>query len=312
MNSDLYALIALAARYWFVALIAVLLFRGWRMTVADNRRAKLLREWMGQTGCVGELIANPGAKRHASYPIPREGVLGSARNADVRIRHRDLRRAHAHFELREGGLLLKPLGRAELKVGGGFTGDAVFLQDGDVLTIGRLQLMLVLFDAPVEEEEEDEWFEVGPDAVPADEDEEEWYGGESATAHTRRMPDGGDERPQARPKRGRKVPVSIDGQFSEKPAVRRGRKTASAVDLPFDLQPATRRARPVPDDAQTWSPERPAAKRTRPVKGNAEEQFYERPAARRAASGRPATKGKRVRQAANDDAFDEDTIWPDL
>jgi predicted component of type VI protein secretion system len=255
LNSDLYALIALAARYWFVALIAVLLFRGWRMTVADNRRAKLLREWMGQTGCVGELIANPGAKRHTSYPIPREGVLGSARNADVRIRHRDLRRAHAHFELREGGLLLKPLGRAELKVGGGFTGDAVFLQDGDVLTIGRLQLMLVLFDAPVEEEE-DEWFEVGPDAaVPADEEAEEWYSeyGESAAAHARRMPDGGDERPQTRPKRVRKVPVSLDGQFSEKPASKRGRKAASSVNLPFDLQPAPRHAHPTPDDVQTWS-----------------------------------------------------------
>ena len=243
MNSDLYALIALAARYWFVALIAVLLFRGWRMTVADNRRAKLLREWMGQTGCVGELIANPGAKRHASYPIPREGVLGSARNADVRIRHRDVRRAHAHFELREGGLLLKPLGRAELKVGAGFTGEAVFLQDGDVLTIGRLHLMLVLFDAPMEEEEEtDEWFEVGPEAAPAEEDEE-WFGDQSARA--RRMPEGEDpfEAPPAAG-RGRRIPVSLDGQFLEKPAGKRGRKAAPAVNLPFDPAPAGRRALP--------------------------------------------------------------------
>ena len=45
----MYSLIALAARYWFAGLIVVILFRGWRMTVADNRRARLLRGWMGQT-----------------------------------------------------------------------------------------------------------------------------------------------------------------------------------------------------------------------------------------------------------------------
>jgi hypothetical protein len=73
LSSDLYALVALAARYWFAALMLLLLFRGWRMTVADNRRAKLLREWMGQTGCVGELIANPGARNRVSYPIPGKG-----------------------------------------------------------------------------------------------------------------------------------------------------------------------------------------------------------------------------------------------
>jgi len=172
LSSEVYALIALAARYWFVGLILVILFRGWRMTVADNRRAKLLREWMGQTGCVGELIANPGGKRRVSYPIPREGVLGSAGKADVRIRHRDMRRAHAHFELREGGLLVRPLGRAQLSVGEGFTGEAVFLRDGDVLSIGKLRLMLVLFDAPAEPKAgEDEWFEVheDPDAWPDEE-----------------------------------------------------------------------------------------------------------------------------------------------
>ena len=214
MTSDLYALIALAARYWFVALIVALLFRGWRMTVADNRRAKLLREWMGQTGCVGELILNPGSKKRVSYPIPREGVLGSAFSADVRIRHRDVARAHAHFELREGGLLIKPLGRAALKVGGGFTGEAVFLQDGDVLTIGKLQLMLVLFDAPQEEEEEDQWFEVEPDAAPEDGEADEPYERQPEVAYARPLPDEKGGRPS---KRARKVPVTLDGEFIQTP-----------------------------------------------------------------------------------------------
>lgn len=247
MNSDLYALIALAARYWFVALIVILLFRGWRMTVADNRRAKLLREWMGQTGCVGELILSPGSRKRVSYPIPREGVMGSGRAADVRIRSRELMRAHAHFELREGGLLIRPLGKAELSVGGGFSGESVFLRDGDVLSIGRLQLMLVLFDAPVEEEETDEWFEVGPDAVSEDDsedDSDEWFG-ERPAARRARTPEDEDGQYQrsaarrvqspdgARIRRARKVPVTLEGHFSEAPAPKRARKMPAEAEFPF-------------------------------------------------------------------------------
>ncbi len=315
MNSDLYALISLAARYWFVALIVTLLFRGWRMTVADNRRAKLLREWMGQTGCVGELILNPGSKKRVSYPIPREGVLGSAVSADVRIRHRDMLRAHAHFELREGGLLMVPMGRAELKVGGGFTGEAVFLEDGDVVTIGKLQLMLVLFDAPAEEEEEDQWFEVEP-GDPEDGEADEPYERQPEVAYARPLPDERSARPS---KRARKVPVTLDGQFIETPAdqprkkparrvrqvpvtpegqfvetpmeqprqrpSKRGQKPAVQFDLPFDPAPVSKRARVAPDGGE-WADgagRNPTAKRAR-----------------------------RIKPTAPNDDFNEDAIWRDL
>ena len=322
MNSDLYALIALAARYWFVALIVALLFRGWRMTVADNRRAKLLREWMGQTGCVGELILNPGSKKRVSHPIPREGVLGSGFSADVRIRHRDVERAHAHFELREGGLLMKPLGRASLSVGGGFTGEAVFLQDGDVLTIGKLQLMLVLFDAPMEEEEADEWFDVAsePEDGEADEpyerrpvsharpmdDEDEWA--ERPARRARHLPeaagkapvaksarrvrnpqDAVHEAPGAKPaRRARNVPVSLEGQFAPAPMTlprekRAKRGRSAAAEIELPFDP-----RPV------------RGRRTPPNGGEAR------------GSGAAKAKGGRTRPAAPHDDFSEDTIWPDL
>ena len=306
MNSDLYALISLAARYWFVALIVVLLFRGWRMTVADNRRAKLLREWMGQTGCVGELILNPGSKKRVSYPIPREGVLGSAVSADVRIRHRDMQRAHAHFELREGGLLMKPMGRAELKVGGGFTGEAVFLEDGDVLTIGKLQLMLVLFDAPAEEEEEDQWFEVEP-GDPEDGEADEPYERQPEVAYARpskrarKVPvtlegqfiQSPVDQPRQKPaRRVRQVPVTLEGQFIETPMeqprqrpAKRGRKAAAAFDLPFDPAPTPNRSR-VNSDGGEWTDgagRNPTAKRAR-----------------------------RIKPTAPNDDFDEDAIWRDL
>ena len=319
MNSDLYALIALAARYWFVALIVILLFRGWRMTVADNRRAKLLREWMGQTGCVGELILSPGSRRRVSYPIPREGVMGSGRAADVRIRSRELMRAHAHFELREGGLLIRPLGKAELSVGGGFSGESVFLRDGDVLTIGRLQLMLVLFDAPVEEEETDEWFEVGPDAVSEDDsedDSDEWFG-ERPVARRARTPedeDGQYQRPAARHAR---TPEDEDGQYQR--PVRRARipedeggqyqRPARRVQSPDGAR--IRRARKVPVTLEGHFSEAPAPKRARKMPAEAEFPF-EAASGGRARRGAAKPKGARVKKPAGGNSTNEDAIWRDL
>jgi len=277
LSSDLYALVALAARYWFVALIVIILFRGWRMTVADNRRAKLLRAWMGQTGCVGEWIVNPGSKKRASYPIPREGVLGSGRSADVRIRHRDVRRAHAHFELREGGLLIRPLGRAQLSVGSGHTGEAVFLQDGDVLTIGRLKLMLALFETPAEEDEPDEWFEVESVDSPDDEGED-FYDELPKSPYARPASAEGNGPGAQRTKRAVRVgdvilpgdaPVAARGRASGEPkSVRRSRRTPDGAEILYDPDPAS--------------------------------------------DGRKARGGRRAKASPQDDAFDEDTIWPDL
>ena len=308
MSSELYALIALAARYWFVALIVVLLFRGWRMTVLDNRRAKLIREWMGQTGCVGEWIANPGSKKRVSYPIPREGVLGSGRSADVRIRHRDLKRAHAHFELREGGLLVRPLGSALLAVGGGHTGEAVFLQNGDVLTVGNLELMLVLFDAPDEADEaSDEWFEVGhgPDESDGYEEDEE---GEFPAASEPQSALKARRIIKAPSKRASAV-ASGDNIFFEPDPPKRGRAasqktvvqnhplfptadTTQSGEAPRGgKRPTVRRAMTAPDDAETWFPEPPAAARKN----------------RAAQSG----TAKRVPPAGRDEFFNEETIWRD-
>ncbi len=85
----------------------------------------------------------------------------------------------------------------------------MFLQDGDVLTVGKLQLMLVLFDAQAEEEEEaeDEWFEVQPDA-PADAEADEPDDGQPESMYARPQTDGGNGRPA---KHARQAPASLEG-----------------------------------------------------------------------------------------------------
>lgn len=154
MNTEMYTLLAMFARYFFAGLMVVVVFRAWRITIKDNRRAKVLRDWSPETGCVGELLVNPENKRRQVHPIPREGVLGSSRKADIRVKYKDVLPMHAHIEEREGGLLIRPLGRAKVALGKGlFTGEQLFAKDGDMLNIGKQKMMIVLFEpgAPAEE-----------------------------------------------------------------------------------------------------------------------------------------------------------------
>ena len=109
MSDGLYEILALAARYFFAGLFLLIVLRAWRVTVRDARRARKLRRLSPQTGLSGELVVLEGegrARRGMRYPVIREGTLGSARSADVRVRHPSVRPRHARFELTEEGLAL--------------------------------------------------------------------------------------------------------------------------------------------------------------------------------------------------------------
>lgn len=152
MNAETYEILALAARYWFIALAALVVIRGWRSAVRDNRKAKLLRDWAGGAGCVGELVVlDDGQKskkktlRGARFAVPEEGLIGSGGMADIRIHHPDVRRRHIRFVYEPGRLVLVNAGRAKAECPVAPDGRQT-LRDGDRLTIGRLKLLMVFYD----------------------------------------------------------------------------------------------------------------------------------------------------------------------
>ena len=87
MSEGAYELLALAARYWFVLLIALIVARGWHACVTDNRRGKLLRGKNGDASCVGELLVirdeDHGRLEGKRFPVPAEGMLGRRRADQV-------------------------------------------------------------------------------------------------------------------------------------------------------------------------------------------------------------------------------------
>ncbi|MDO4547758.1 MAG: FHA domain-containing protein [Clostridia bacterium] len=146
MDSDLFALVSMAARYWFCGLMLLIVFRAWHITFVDNKNARKLRKWSPETGCVGQFVVDPRSeKKRACLPIPKEGTLGSSGKSDIYVREKGVKRLHLTFEVREGGLLIKPRKGARVLLNDEFSSEALFARDGDTVTVGEVKLLLVMF-----------------------------------------------------------------------------------------------------------------------------------------------------------------------
>ena len=149
MSTNAYELLALAMRYVFAALIVLIVIRAWFGASVDSQRAAQLRKLSPDTGIIGELLVMDGGERAKSgmrYPLTLEGTIGSSRRADIRIRHHSVRGRHAIYQMTDEGVFVR--GHANLRIadGAGRSARELLLQDGDVLQVGGVRLMLVLTD----------------------------------------------------------------------------------------------------------------------------------------------------------------------
>lgn len=153
MSVGAYELLALCMRYVFAALMILIVVRIWRATVVDYHRANELRRLSPETGIIGEMLVLNGDGRTRSgmrFPLIREGTIGSASSTDIRLLSRSVRRRHAFFQMTRDGLLVR--GQSGAKLGGDGVETGVrerLINDGDVLNIGKIRLMLILADGEV-------------------------------------------------------------------------------------------------------------------------------------------------------------------
>ena len=189
MSRDAYELLALGARYVFAGLMVLIALRAARLTAVDSRRAAKLRRLSPMTGLSGELVVLEGdgkAPRGMRYPVIREGMIGSARSCDVRIRHASVRRRHACFQLTEQGLSVRDHAGARLRDGDGEVVREMTLLDGDSFWVGRIHLLLVLSNATAAQSRR------APEDFFATRRDEEWDGEDRETHGERAAYDGED------------------------------------------------------------------------------------------------------------------------
>lgn len=150
ISASVYEIIALAARYFFAAIMLLIVARAWKITIVDSRRAASLRRLSPETGVCGEFLVVRGhgrAKDGMRYPVIREGLIGSSRKADIRLRSSSVRRVHAFFELTPNGLRLRGQRGAHMFNARGNSRRELLLGDGSRVTIGQVELLLILTEA---------------------------------------------------------------------------------------------------------------------------------------------------------------------
>ena len=156
MSANAYEILALAMRYVFAFLMLLIVLRAWRITSVDSRRARKLRRLSPQTGIIGEMLVVDGgerAKPGMRYPVTLEGSIGSAKTADVRVRHSSVRRRHAYYLMTEDGLFVRGHASARIRRDHGNLEREVLLRDGETLQLGKVSLLLVLSGADSAPEE---------------------------------------------------------------------------------------------------------------------------------------------------------------
>jgi len=112
VSAQAYELLALGARYWFVFLGVVIVWRSFKWLRKDAKiRRKRLRQ-LPDAGLVGELVVLAGSEAlppGSVIPLPREGTLGSVRSCDVSIPCSGVASRHGDFRFENGvGLILTP------------------------------------------------------------------------------------------------------------------------------------------------------------------------------------------------------------
>jgi len=158
MSADVYTVIALAARYWFLFLGVLIVLRSFSWLRKDSRLRHKRVKRLPDAGYVGELVVLAGNGElpvGTAIPLPREGTLGSLRICDVVVPVEGVLNKHVAFHFKTGkGLFVEPFYNGEFDVDGAACvkrGKPMVMYHGSRLGVGDAVLRMRLFvgvDAP--------------------------------------------------------------------------------------------------------------------------------------------------------------------
>ncbi len=113
MPAEIYEIVALAARFWFLFLMVMIVWRSYRWYARERRLRKKRMKYLPDAGYIGELVVVQSANGRdvgKAVSVPFEGTLGRARSNDLCIPAEGVDARHLHFRYDEKrGLALRPL-----------------------------------------------------------------------------------------------------------------------------------------------------------------------------------------------------------
>lgn len=152
LPTDIYRFLALTMRYWFLALMVIIVIRCYRWYRLERRNLKKSMQLLPDAGYIGELVVITGNDKlpaGTAISIPREGTLGVSRVNDIVVSDPNVSARHLWFRFdEERGLSVHPLSKNAANVDGKMiTGSkqTAMMIHGSRLYVGSLELRLRLF-----------------------------------------------------------------------------------------------------------------------------------------------------------------------
>ena len=152
MPNEIYEVVSQAARYWFLFLMVLIVWRSYRWLARDRRQSRKRLKLLPDAGYVGEMVVVHGSEELSpgmALPVTVEGVLGSSRGDDLYVPVHGVHKKHLWFEYdEEAGVLVHPFAGCRAEVDGipllGRRAQGC-LSHGSRLTVGEAELRLRLF-----------------------------------------------------------------------------------------------------------------------------------------------------------------------
>lgn len=150
--SEIYEVVSQGMRYWFVFLMAIIVWRSYRWLNRDRRQRKKRLRLLPDAGYVGELVIQKGNEELTPgmvFPVPWEGILGNLRGCDLCVTASGVARKHLWFRYEQDrGLMVKTFGGHRADVDGeDISGrrKQAYMAHGSRLTVGDVVLRLRMF-----------------------------------------------------------------------------------------------------------------------------------------------------------------------
>ncbi len=151
MQDALYDAVAFGMRYWFLLLIALMLFTLIAVSVKEYRRHKRIMDNVGSFVGYIEIVSGADEALGMRIGLTSKTVIGSGKHSDIVIEDEGVNRTHAVIDADGETVIITPVGGAAYKINGRFANKPHRIFTGDVLTFGTVEAAVYF-----KEEDEDD------------------------------------------------------------------------------------------------------------------------------------------------------------
>ncbi len=153
MPAEIYEVVALAARFWFLLLMGLIVWYSYRWYARERRARKRLLDELPDAGFVGEFVVMRSTgkfKQGDALHVPFEGTLGMLFDNDIVLDAPGVAPRHIHFRYdRKRGLKMLPIKQNNFCTDRGSSEDSpagLFAVHGTRLYVGDCELRLRMFE----------------------------------------------------------------------------------------------------------------------------------------------------------------------